>query len=458
MPDRRHAPFHVLVAGGGPAAIEGALTLQLLAEDRVRITLLAPDAEFRYRPLAVAEPFALGRVARFSLPRLAAERGFSYVHDALSTVDVPARRVHTAGGETIDYDALLIAVGAHPEEALPGALTFRGSQDTTALREALERLNSGIARVAFVAAPATVWTLPLYELALMTARWADQQQLGVETWLVTHEARALGVFGDDVAVRIAELLEDAGVRLWTGAFADCVEDGRLWLDLEGGLPVALAVALPRPVGPHIPGLPADEEGFLAVDAEGRVENSPGVYAAGDVTTRPLRQGGLATQQAEAAATAIALQAGAPVEAAPYHPTLRGMLLTGRRPQYLTRTPGWPGEATDDSPWWPPHKIAGRHLGPYLAAHPELREYERTEDASVGTAANGGELRTGFRERSGCRIADAQRSPHHRATGGPATAGPYSPDAERRIGEHDRGLDLASRNRPVGLEEYGRALG
>jgi sulfide:quinone oxidoreductase len=95
-----------------------------------------------------------------------------------------------------------------------------------------------------------------------------------------------------------------------------------------------------------------------------------------VTTRPLRQGGLATQQADAAATAIARQAGASVESAPYHPTLRGMLLTGRQPQYLSRTPGWPGEASEDAPWWPPHKIAGRHLGPYLASHPELREPER----------------------------------------------------------------------------------
>jgi sulfide:quinone oxidoreductase len=373
MPDRRDAPLDVLIAGGGPAALESVLKLQLLAEDRVRITLLSLASEFVYRPVSVAEPFGLGRVARFSLPRLAAERGVSYVQDALSAVDVGARSVRTSSGRTIGYDALLIAVGARAEEALPGALTFRGSQDGQLLREGLARLGDGIRRVAFVAAPATVWTLPLYELAFMTARWADEQKLDLETWLVTHEARALGVFGDDAAVRVAELLEDAGVRLWTGAFAECVEDGRLWLDMEGGLPVDLAVALPRLVGPRITGLPADDEGFLPVDAEGRVEGSPGVYAAGDVTTRPLRQGGLATQQADAAATAIALQAGAPVEPDPYHPTLRGMLLTGRRPQYLSRTPGRPGEASEDAPWWPPHKIAGRHLGPYLASHPELRE-------------------------------------------------------------------------------------
>jgi sulfide:quinone oxidoreductase len=373
MSDRPRAPFHVVIAGGGPAALEGALKLQLLAGDCVRITLLSPDTSFRYRPLSVAEPFGLAPSVRFSLPRLAAERGFGYLQGSLASVDVPARHLRTAAGNTVAFDALLVAVGARAAEALPGALTFRGSEDVRALRDALESLSRGISRVAFVATPSTGWTLPLYELAVMTSRWAAEQELGMETWLVTHEDRALGAFGDEVAVHVAELLEDAAVRLWTGAFAERVEDGRLWLDMEGGLPVDLAVSLPRAAGRHIPGLPADAEGFIPVDAHGLVEGSPGVYAAGDITTRPLRQGGLATQQADAAATAIALQAGAPVELDPYRPTLRGKLLTGRRPEYLSREAHASGELSEDAPWWPPHKIAGRHLAPYLAAHPDLRE-------------------------------------------------------------------------------------
>src|SRR5215213_2083092 len=203
MTDHSRAPFHVVIAGGGPAALEGALKLQLLACDRMRITLLAPETSFSYRPLSVAEPFGLAPVVRYSLPRLAAERGFAYVEDALASVDVAAGRLRTTGGETIRFDALLVAVGARQEPAVPGALTFRGSADAPALRNSLEALGSGIRRVAFVAASATVWTLPLYELAVLTARWAAEQELALETWLVTHEARALGMFGDDVAVRVA---------------------------------------------------------------------------------------------------------------------------------------------------------------------------------------------------------------------------------------------------------------
>ena len=109
------------------------------------------------------------------------------------------------------------------------------------------------------------------------------------------------------------------MRLWTGAFAESVEDGRVWVSLEGGLPVDLAVALPRPVGPAIPGLPADPHGFVPVDAHGRVPGLTDVYAAGDMTTRAVKQGGLATQQADAAAAAIAAARRVPVERRPTSP-------------------------------------------------------------------------------------------------------------------------------------------
>jgi sulfide:quinone oxidoreductase len=71
-----------------------------------------------------------------------------------------------------------------------------------------------------------------------------------------------------------------------------------------------------------------------------------------MTTRPLKQGGLATQQADVAAGDIARLAGADVEVEPYRPVLRGLLLTGEE------------AAADRSS--PPEKIVGRHLEPYLA--------------------------------------------------------------------------------------------
>jgi sulfide:quinone oxidoreductase len=372
MADRKH----LVIAGGGPAAVEVALAVRRLAGDRVHTTLLSPSESFVYRPLAVGEPFGLGPPQRFTLAGLADERGVALVRAAVRGVDADAHLVDT-DRDPLAYDVLLLAVGADAEEAVPGALTFGGEADAPAVRSALERLHAGAPlRVAFVAAPDTAWTLPLYELALLTARWADARGLALEPWLVTYESRALAVFGEQASSSVAALLDDAGVRLWTGAYADVVEDGRLWLSIEGGLPVDLAVALPRPVGRRLPGVPADRQGFVPVDAFGRVPGLADVYAVGDITSRPLKQGGLATQQADAAASAIAAWAGAPVEPQPYRPVLRAVLLTGGTPRFLRRGRGEPGVpaslASDSAPWWPPHKIAGRELAPYLNAHPELQ--------------------------------------------------------------------------------------
>jgi sulfide:quinone oxidoreductase len=359
-------PRSVIIAGGGPAAIEAALSLRRLAIERAAVTLVSDSETLVYRPSATVAPFGYPPPQRFSLPGLAAERGLRFVRAAVHAVD-PADRCIDAGGDSLPYDALVLALGAAREPALPGALTFSGACDAERIRTALQDAAAHApARVAFVAPPEAGWTLPIYELALLTARWARDRSLGLEPWLVTHEDRALGVFGAEASRAVVALLEDAGVRLWTGAAAEVVEDGALWMSMEGSMPVALAVALTRPVGRPLPGIPHDERGFVAADPFGRVPGLPDVYAVGDMTVRPLRQGGLATQQADAAAAAIAAWAGAPVTPQPYRPVLRAVLLTGEAPLFLQR-----GSATAEAPWWPPHKLAGRELAPYLEAHPEL---------------------------------------------------------------------------------------
>lgn len=365
--------MRVVVAGGGPAGLEGALALEELAGERIALTLVAPEAELVYRPLAVIEPFGLGEAPRVDLATMAADQGWTLVGDGVAAVDAPAHRVSTSAGGAIDYDALLLAVGAGAVNDVPGALPFRGPQDSAALARALRSLPSDRpTRVAYTAPPSATWTLPLYELALLTARWARDHAPRLEIWVVTHELRPLGVFGQAAAEAVAPRLEAAGVRVWAGVEAELVEDGRLWGAMEGGMPIDLAVALPRAVGRPPEGLPHDAEGFVPTDPYGRVAGLESVYAVGDMTTRPLRQGGLAAAQADAAAAVIAAAAGAQVDPIGYRPVLHGMLLTGEDPAWFLRAGGSTGIAAGEPPWWPPHKIAGRYLAPYLAAHDTRR--------------------------------------------------------------------------------------
>jgi sulfide:quinone oxidoreductase len=129
-------------------------------------------------------------------------------------------------------------------------------------------------------------------------------------------------------------------------------------------------------------LPADDHGFIPIDEHARVIGVADVYAAGDGTTFPIKQGGLATQQADAAAEHIAARLGASVQAKPFHPVLRGQLITGVESLHMRHDlSGGHGEGTAslDYLWWPPHKVSGRYLAAWLAHEMPRAEPETPED-------------------------------------------------------------------------------
>src|SRR5919204_4490315 len=118
--------LRVVVAGGGPAAIEALLALHALAEERVELELLAPSPDFVYRPLAVAEAFGAEAPHRFSLAHIAQDCGGRHRLGALAGVDTGRRRALLSDGSELPYDALVVAIGAAGRPALGGALTFGG--------------------------------------------------------------------------------------------------------------------------------------------------------------------------------------------------------------------------------------------------------------------------------------------------------------------------------------------
>ncbi len=368
-----HDKCNVIVAGGGVAALEAMVALRALAEERVDVMLVAPDDIFTYRPLAVAEPFGLGTIARFSLPDLAAGCGAMYERGAVVLASPDAHQVYTSRGRTLDYDALVVAPGARAHEGFPGATTFGGPADVRAIDLLLEDLGSGLLRRVVFAVPTGVsWTLPLYELALLTADRCAAEGTSPELTVVTPEEVPLGIFDGKASAAMQTLLEDRGIVLRTGVHPTSFADSRL--EVVGGDPIEAdrVVALPRVSGRTIEGIPHDDDGFVATDTLGRVAGLDDVYAVGDVANFPIKQGGLAAQQADAVASAIAAEAGADIIPVPFEPVLRGLLLTGGAPAYFrAEIKGGKGATAvvDDEPlWWPAGKIAARHLSPYLAEH------------------------------------------------------------------------------------------
>jgi sulfide:quinone oxidoreductase len=363
--------MHVVIAGGGVAGLEALLALSELAQGLVDVELVSPSDEFVYRPMLVAEPFGGAEVLTIELERIVADVRARHTKDALASVDPGARTITTASGNTLGYDALLIALGARPIEAVPGALTFGDEPQRRRFAELLATLGRrGTTRLAFVVPRAATWSIAAYELALLTAAERDARRLeGVEITLVTHEPAPLDLFGPAASQLVAARLAEAGISVRLSSVVDRFDDRQVHMTAGDPLGADAAVALPALEVLPLAGLPQRHSGFLHTDTAMRVEGLDAVWAAGDATWFPIKQGGLAAQQADVCARSIAARAGAHVPVEAFQPVLRGMLITGRTPDFFRASVSAPdaGVADQGRPlWWPPVKVAGRYLGPYLA--------------------------------------------------------------------------------------------
>lgn len=328
-------PERIVIAGAGVSGLEAALCLREELRDHAAITLLAAEPEFAFRALGTGAAFGMPRARRHDLAPLARDIGAELIVNPLIGVEPARDAVRLASGATLEFDRLVVAVGASAPH-----MPF------TAV--AAEVQTGAIGSVSFVVPPTVTWSLPAYELALMSAAWGAPH--GVRVAVSSWESRPLGVFGRAASEAVAATLARAGVLL---------DDG----------PADRIVALPDLHGPAIPGLPATEEGFVRVDPWGRVDGRERVYAIGDVADHPIKQGGLAAQQAAVAAEAIAHDAGRREAPAEPRPVLRGLLRTVEGPLYLRADLAdveGTSTASHEPLWWPPSKLAAPRLTSHLA--------------------------------------------------------------------------------------------
>ena len=363
--------FKVLVAGGGVAGIEACLALRDLAGDRVDLTLLTPSTEFVYRPMTVREPFALALAQRVALEQIAADVGAELVQDTVSKVEIGDNLVHTEGGAEIRCDALVLGLGAEIRARYKHAITIDDQQLDEQLHGLIQDVEGGyVTRIAFVASTPMAWPLPLYELALLTASRAYDMNVELAVTILTPETAPLAAFGTQASRAVAELLANHRIQLIASAYCEIPRNG--WIEIAPGdrrLAVDRVVALPELHGRGVPGLPERGKGFIPVDEHCQVRGAERVYAAGDATDFMIKFGGIAAQQADTAAQAIAALAGAPVEPQPFRPVIEAVLLTGDQPlrfsAHITGGHGFESEVAVISAQDAPAKIAAKYLTPYL---------------------------------------------------------------------------------------------
>jgi sulfide:quinone oxidoreductase len=366
--------FRVIIAGGGVAATETSLALADLAPDLTDVTVIAPNTEFVYRPMTVREPFAYGAARRYPLEQIVRDAGADLVTDELGWVDPHKQTIHTKSGQSIEYDALMLALGAKAVPRYSHALTIDDRRLDETLHGLIQDVEGGYTqRIAFVSPGRMAWPLPLYELALMTAGRAYDMDVDVSITMVTPEDAPLAIFGAAVSSAVGALLKRARIETITSAHAEIPSQGHVVINSgDRRLNVGRVVALPELYGPSLRGIPLGEHGFIRVNLHGQLPDVGPIYAAGDAVEFPIKHGGIASQQADVAAESIAALAGASITPRPFHPMIHGMLLTGDKPLYLTAQitggHGFSSEVSETPTWSPTAKIAARYLAPTLEGY------------------------------------------------------------------------------------------
>jgi sulfide:quinone oxidoreductase len=315
-------PARVVVAGGGVAGLETLLALRALAAERVALSLVAPANTFVYRPVGVEKPFSVGPAREVALSTAAQAADAAFVNATIETVEHENRVATSSAGDRLEYDALVLAVGAEARPAVANALTW----DDRAARELLEGLlrdaeQGYIRRIAVLIPSGPGWPLRGYELAILIKRDVSSVWGDVEVTLVRPDPPLLAELGEDAVERVSAELERAGVGVVSAPYFGVSRiDGALFVVLPSErLEVDRVVALPTLRGPSVAGIPADGQGFVDVDDQCRARGVDAVWAAGDCASFAVKSGGFAAEQADVVATGIAAASGAPLEPRTFTP-------------------------------------------------------------------------------------------------------------------------------------------
>jgi sulfide:quinone oxidoreductase len=354
-------PARVAIIGGGVAALEAMLALDASSHSKVDVHLFSPESNFVLKPLAVSSGFGRGGVLTFDLPKLTATSGATFHNSSVSEVVASRQVIRLSDDSEFDYDYLIAAPGAKPLESVPGALPYRWSAGKDAVSEALAALpERESAKIAVTMPEDGSWPLPLYELAMLIA---DELGPGASIAVVTPEESPLDLFGKAGTEKVGGLLQARNIETILETAPSEYRDGVLVTTGGRQIEADLVIALPRLVGRQIPGLPCDEHGFIPVDEFGLIEGHSREYAAGDVTSFPVKFGGLAAEQADVVAAAIAAAAWRAPAPEPFEPVYRATLVTDDG--LIGLGPG--AESSGAYGWDPAEKVHGKFLMPFLKA-------------------------------------------------------------------------------------------
>lgn len=308
----------IVVVGGGFAGLESAFALRRRLHGRARITLVADETIFTFKPNGIHVPFGADPMEpALLLPEALRRRDIELVAGRVQALDAERRQLRTID-EVIPYDFAIVATGARtrPREIrglAERAITIGPPSEMLRLRYALRELLvpaplMRATQVVFVVAPGNQWSGPVYELALMLDTWLRQRQVRrrIELHVVTAESRYAAALGPHMHTVIAGEFARRHIHGYPGATVTEVSGSKVRLVEGSAVPFdVLVAAAPHAAAMALPELPSDARGFLRVESATRqVLDHPDIFAVGDAADFPLKQAYLALLQAHAGVEAL----------------------------------------------------------------------------------------------------------------------------------------------------------
>ena len=203
----------------------------------------------------------------------------------VTRLEPSTKRLTFADGDTLSYDALLLASGSKPQildvpgSTLANVFTLRSLRDSEHIIANLDEGN----RVVIVGSSF---------IGMECASSARAR--GAEVTVVARSKPFASLFGEDVATMLQKLHEENGVVFKEGAQVERLEGESqvegVVLDTGERLEadtVIIGIGV-EPATDFLEGVPKNDDGGVSVDAAMRIEGGDGLHAAGDLAAFDYR--------------------------------------------------------------------------------------------------------------------------------------------------------------------------
>jgi NADH:ubiquinone reductase (H+-translocating) len=304
--DRRHRVVVIGAGFGGLAVARG------LRDEAVDVTLIDANNFHTFQPLVyqvATAGLAVDDIAHATRGVFHHQHNVDVLMARVTEIDLERREVHTTAGVSVDYDSLVIAVGAVSHDfGTPGvasnAMDLKTLDDAVALRNhVLERFEAATANPSTIddgqlnvvicgGGPTGVELAGAFSELFGRVLAKDFPHLDVERCrivVVEGSDRLLGKFSEQSSARARIALGKRGVEVMTDVKVRSIEPAEVHLSngstLRAQTIVWAAGVRGHPLAETL-GVPLARDGRIIVDPDLSVPGHPEVFAIGDISVNP----------------------------------------------------------------------------------------------------------------------------------------------------------------------------